>query len=116
MEFTIEFYETENGNSPVQDFLDDMKRQDDKEFAALVAKMDKLKHAQYHREPHTKTMGDGLLELRHIGRLNTRVLWFYVSGRRIIAVHGIRNKAQKIRKQDKETALDRKRDWEKRYR
>ncbi len=26
-----------------------------------------------------------------MGKLNTRVLWFFMKGRRIVAVHGIRN-------------------------
>jgi len=34
--------------------------------------------------------------LRHVGKLNTRVLYFFVKGRRIVAAHGIRNKAQQI--------------------
>jgi len=29
------------------------------------------------------------LEQRHVGKLNTRVLWFFVKNRRIIAMHGI---------------------------
>jgi len=44
--------------------------------------------------------------LRHFGKLNTRVLWFFVKGRRIIAVHGIRNKGQTIPARDLDTAHD----------
>jgi len=39
------------------------------------------------------------------------VLWFFVKGRRIIAVHGIRNKAQAISARDLATARERMRDW-----
>ncbi len=63
---------------------------------------------------NAKALGDGLFELRHIGKLNTRVLWFFVKGRRIIAVHGIRNKGQAIPARDLDTAQDRMRDWEER--
>jgi phage-related protein len=45
------------------------------------------------------------------GKLNTRVLYFFAKGRRIIAVHGIRNKAQEISKRDRKVALERKEDW-----
>jgi Phage derived protein Gp49-like (DUF891) len=62
-----------------------------------AAGLEKLRNRQYHREPLTKALGDGLFELRHVGKLNTRVLWFFVKGRRIIAVHGIRNKGQATR-------------------
>ena len=50
-------------------------------------------------------------ELRHVGKLNTRVLWFFMKGRRIIAVHGVRNKGQAIAKSDLRTARDRMDDW-----
>jgi hypothetical protein len=57
-----------------------------------------LRNRQYHREPLSKALGDDLFELRHVGKLNTRVLWFFVKGRRIIAVHGIRNKGRRFRR------------------
>ena len=53
-------------------------------------------------------------ELRHVGKLNTRVLWFFMKGRRIVAVHGIRNKGQAIPARDLDTARERMRDWQKR--
>jgi phage-related protein len=62
----------------------------------------------------SKALGGGLLELRHIGKLNTRVLWFFMKNRRIIAVHGIRNKGQAIPDRDVRTAKERMRDWQER--
>ena len=59
--------------------------------------------------------GHGLFELRHVGKLNTRVIWFFVKDRRIIAVHGIRNKGQAIPARDLDTAQDRMRDWQERF-
>ena len=59
-------------------------------------------------------LGDGLLELRHVGKLNTRVLWFFERDRRIIAVHGIRNKGRAIAERDLRTAHERMRDWRER--
>jgi phage-related protein len=55
-----------------------------------------------------------LFELRHVGRLNTRVFWFFVKGRRIVAVHGIRNKGQAIPARDLDISRERMRDWRKR--
>jgi len=52
--------------------------------------------------------------LRHVGKLNTRLLWFFVKGRRIIVVHGIRNKVQTIAPHDLRTARERMSDWQKR--
>jgi phage-related protein len=111
MEFGVEFYETAEGRSPVRDFLDELQQTDPGDFAAVLAGLARLRNRLYHRAPLTKALGDGLFELRHVGKLNTRVLWFFMKGRRIIAVHGIRNKGQAIPTRDLETARERRRDW-----
>ena|SRR5579862_3845956 len=111
MEFDIVFYETVNGYAPVREFLLELKASDRDDFAAVAAGLEKLRHRQYHREPLTKAIGGGLFELRHVGKLNTRVLWFFMKGRRIITVHGIRNKGQAIPARDLDTARARMRDW-----
>jgi phage-related protein len=115
MEFTVEFFESASGRSPVQEFLDELNTSDPGDFAAVLAGLAKLRNRQYHREPLSKALGGGLFELRHVGKLNTRVLWFFVKNRRIIAVHGIRNKGQAIPTRDLETARERMRDWWKRF-
>jgi phage-related protein len=111
MEFTVEFYESVNGQSPVQDFLDSLKSSDLGDFATVMAGLAKLRNRQYHRPPLSKALGDGLFELRHVGKLNTRMFWFFVRGRRIVVVHGIRNKGQAVPARDLETARGRMRDW-----
>ena len=115
MEFTVEFYVNASGRSPVQEFLDELKPSDAGDHAAVVQGLAKLRNRQYHREPLSKALGDGLFELRHVGKLNTRVLWFFVKGRRIIAVHGIRNKGQVILARDLDTARERMRNWQERF-
>ena len=77
-----------------------------------MAGLAKLRRRQCHREPLTKALNDGLFELRPVGKLNTRLLWFFVKGRRIIAVHGIRNKGRAIPARDLHTARERMRDWQ----
>ncbi|HXR03731.1 MAG TPA: type II toxin-antitoxin system RelE/ParE family toxin [Verrucomicrobiae bacterium] len=114
MEFTVEFYVSVNGRSPMREFLDELKQSDPDDFAAVLAGLTKLRNRQYHREPLSKPVGHGLFELRHVGKLNTRVLWFFVKGRRIIAVHGIRNKGQAISAHDLDTAWERMREWKER--
>ena len=114
MDFIVEFYETETGACSVREFLDDLKASDADDFTAVLAGLAKLRSRQYHRERLSKALGNGLFELRHVGKLNTRVLWFFVRNRRIVAVHGIRNKGQAIPRCDLETARVRMRDWQKR--
>lgn len=111
MEFTIEFYETERGRCPVRELLNGLKEADPDDFAAIMAGLAKLRNRQYHRPPLSKPLGHDLFELRHVGKLNTRVLYFFAKGQRIITVHGIRNKAQAIPKRDITVARERRADW-----
>ena len=99
----------------MQVFLEELKQSDPDDHAAVVRGLAKLRDRRYHREPLSNSIGSGLFELRHVGKLNTRVLWFFMKGRRIVTVHGIRNKGQAIAKRDLETARTRMRDWQQRY-
>jgi len=111
MDFSLEFYEANNGRSPVREFLDDLKASNPNDFAAVMAGLAKLRNRQNHRSPLSRPIDNKLFELRHVGKLNTRILYFFMKGRRIVAVHGIRNKAQKISSTDREVALVRMQDW-----
>jgi phage-related protein len=112
MEFTVEFYETEAGKCPVREFLDELKASDPDDFAAVLAGIARLRNRLYHREPLSKALGEGLFELRHVGKLNTRVFWFFMKRRTIVIVHGIRNKGSAIPARDMRTARERMHDWE----
>jgi phage-related protein len=111
MDFTVEFYETSASGIPVQEFLDGLRGTDPGDFAAVMAGLARLRHRQYHREPLSKSLGGGLFELRHVGKLNTRILWFFMQGRRIIAVHAIRNKGQAVAARNLQTTRKRMADW-----
>ena len=111
MEFTVEFFETGHGQCPVRDFLEKLKESDPNDFAIVMAGLAKLRNQQYHKPRLSKPIGSGLFELRHVGKLNTRLLYFFAKGQRIIAVHGIRNKAREISKGDLQVAMGRKADW-----
>ena len=115
MQFSVEFYETSSDQCPVRDFLNDLRDSAPDDFVAVMAGLAKLRNRLYHRAPLSKSVGNDLFELRHVGKLNTRVLYFFMKGRRIVAVHGIRHKGRKIPARDRKTALDRKNDWLSRY-
>jgi phage-related protein len=115
MEFTVEFYEARSGRCPLREFLDELKEDNADDFAIIMAGLAKLRDRGYHRPPLSKPLKRELFELRHVGKLNTRVVYFFAKGRRIIAVHGIRSKAKEISKRDLEVALERKEDWLLRY-
>ncbi len=115
MEFAIEFYESRSGACPLKGFLNELKESDPGDFAAVMAGIAKLRNRRYHIPPLSKPIGDGLFELRHVGKLNSRMLYFFVKGKKIIMVHGIRNKAKSITTRDLKVALERKRDWHERF-
>ena len=98
----------------MKDFLEDLKVTDPDDFAAVIAGLAKLRNRQYHREPLSKALGNGLFEMRHVGRLNTRIIWFFMKNRRIVALHGIRNKGHAIPARDLDTGRERMRDWRRR--
>ena len=114
MDFSPEFYETDTGRCPVREFLDDLKAGNPNDFAVVMAGLAKLRNRRNHRPPLSKPIDGKLFKLRHVGKLNTRILYFYMKGKRIVAVHGIRNKTQKISGSDREVALARMHDWLKR--
>lgn len=114
MEFTVEFYEAEAGMCPVLDLLDELKATDPDDFAAVMAGLAKLRNRQYHREPLSKPVGGGIFEMRHVGKLNTRVLWFFAKNRQIVAVQAVRNKSRELPRRDIRIALQRMHDWRKR--
>ena len=115
MKFRIEFYENVQGRCPVQDFLEGLKDTAPDDFAVILAGLNKLKLREYHRLPLSKPIGDGLYELRHVGRLNTRIFYFFAHGKRVILVNGILKKGRKIPARERKVALQRKLDWEARY-
>jgi len=51
MEFTVEFFISASGRSPVQEFLDELKQSDPGDHAAVLRGLAKLRNRQYHREP-----------------------------------------------------------------
>jgi phage-related protein len=111
MQFTVEFYETLSGQCPLRDFLNALKDSDPDDFASIMAGLAKLRDRLYHRPPLSKPVGNDLFELRHVGKLNTRVLYFFMKGHRIVVIHGIRHKGRKIPTTDMKTAIKRKNDW-----
>lgn len=92
--FEVEFYEDDDGTYPAEEFI---LSQDVKMRAKLFRMLELLEsRGNELREPYSKPLGDGIFELRTKQGTNiTRVLYFFVVGRKIILTNGFVKKAQK---------------------
>ena len=92
--FEVDFYYKADGSCPVREFLDTL---DDKMLAKLLGTISLLEtNGTQLREPYSKPLGDGIFELRAKQSSNiTRVLYFFVVGRRVILTNGFIKKTQK---------------------
>lgn len=101
--FEVEFYEKDNGECPVEEFLLGL---DKKMRAKLLGLMGILQEkGNLLREPHSKYLEDGIFELRgKVGKDITRILYFFYYGRKIIVTNGFVKKTQKTPKDEIERA------------
>lgn len=95
--FIVEFYETENGNIPVEEFL---KMLDVKMRAKLLGIIKILQEKGNRlREPYSKHLDDGIFELRgKVGSDISRVLYFFYYNKKIILTNEFIKKTQKTPK------------------
>lgn len=95
--FIVEFYEIENGNIPVEEFL---KMLDVKMRAKLLGIIKILQEKGNRlREPYSKHLDDGIFELRgKVGSDISRVLYFFYYNKKIILTNGFIKKTQKTPK------------------
>ena len=94
MQFQVEFYETEDGRTPTQEFLDSLEP---KMNAKMVGLMEILEEKGYSlREPYSAPLEDGIFELRAVqgSNISRALFFFYVKGR-IVITHGFIKKTQK---------------------
>lgn len=93
-EFQVSFYKKMDGTRPAEDFIaslnEDMQ-------AKIFRAVDTLRdYGPRLREPFSKPLGDGIFELRaKFGSDISRVLYFFVIGRRAILTHGFIKKTDK---------------------
>lgn len=114
MKFTVEFYTSENGKQPVKDFLDSL---DKNTRSKVLGAIEVLKeYGTELRAPITKSIGNGLFELRvKFKTIAVRNLFFFYSGQRIILTNGFIKKDRKLPLKEKKLALVYKQDWLRRF-
>lgn len=109
----IEFYEKENGEIPVQDFLLSV---DKKMRAKAFKEIDLLEeYGTNLREPYSKAIKSGIFELRiKVATDISRVFYFFFDGKKIVLTNGFIKKTQKTPEREIEKALQYKADYERR--
>ena len=97
--FEVIFYEKENGDCPVEDFL----------LSLLEEYGNQL------REPYSKHLDDGIFEIRcKVGSNITRVLYFFYYEGKIILTNGFVKKTQKTPPEQIKTAKEFRADYKER--
>jgi len=107
--WTLEYYETPAGRRPVQDYLDGLEAREALRVSDSLELLEDRGTAL--GAPHTRNLGGKLWELRVLGRVQHRVLYFAASGRRLVLLHAFTKKTPKTPPTELETARRRMADY-----
>lgn len=102
-EYTVILYDKADGSCPIQEFFNGL----DPKMQAKIYHEIKLLAANGPnlRMPHSKTLGNGILELRaKVGSNISRTLYFFYHGKNIVLTNGFIKKEQKTPKREIELA------------
>ena len=93
-EFDIKFYDKADGTKPAKDFVLSLPPKMRTKIFRLIDMLE-INGANL-REPYSKHLDDGIFELRgQIGSDISRVLYFFMMGKKAIFTHGFVKKTQK---------------------
>lgn len=108
--FTVVLYETENGKTPVEDWMDSLEPKMRAKLIAMLLLLEEKGNAL--RKPYTESLGDGIFELRAIqGNNISRALFFFYFDQRIIVTNGFIKKQQKTPANEIQLAKERRLDF-----
>mgnify|MGYP000184528652 CR=1 FL=1 len=106
------FYETADGKSPVEGFMDSLDEGTQDKFIYKKELLEEF--GPQLRHPHTDSLGDGIFELRFKGKEGqVRILFFFYGGE-IIFINGFIKKTRKIPEKEIKIAKVRRREVERR--
>jgi phage-related protein len=109
-EWSVVFYTTGAGDSPVEEFLDGLDQQTQARFAWSIEQL-RVRNVRA-REPLVRHLEGKVWELRRESRTNIyRLLYCFAAGRRIVFVHGFQKKTQKTPRREIDTAITRLNDF-----
>ena len=113
--YNIEFYSKENGEEPARDFI---LKLEPKMQAKILKIIDLVEmNGPQIQMPYSEHIKDGIFEIRAKQSSNvTRILYFYVAGKKIILTNGFVKKTSKTPNREIELAKKYRADYERRLR
>lgn len=92
--FKVIFYEKENGDCPIEEFMNSL---DIKMRTKMIGLLELLEEKGIQlREPYSKIIEDGIFEIRcKVGNNISRVLYFFYFEGKIVLTNGFTKKTQK---------------------
>ncbi len=113
MKFEVVFYEKENGEYPVKNFMMSLDVKMRAKMAGLLELLQE--NGNQLREPYSKHLDDGIFEIRcKVGNNITRVLYFFYYEGKIILTNGFVKKTQKTPPEEIRLAKERRADYQER--
>ena len=108
--FTVIAYEKENGECPVEDFINSLDvKMRAKTYGLLKILQEK---GNMLREPYSKHLEDGIFELRcKVGSNITRILYFFYYEGKIVLTNGFVKKTRKTPQEEINLAKERRADY-----
>jgi len=109
-DFKVIVYEKENGEVPVEEFLDSINPKMRAKIYGMLAILQEKGNLL--REPYSKHLDDGIFELRcKFGSDITRILYFFYYEGKIILTNGFIKKTQETPKEEILIAKKRRKDF-----
>ena len=110
MKFDVQFYETENGERPVEEFVFSL---DEKMQAKFIGLIDLLEvNGTNLREPYSKHLEDGIFELRcKVGNNTSRAMFFFYYNQRIVFTNAFIKKTRKTPRNEIRLAKERRKKY-----
>ena len=109
-EYTCIYYTTPAGRAPVKEFIESLAEDSQDAFFYKVELLETF--GPQLRRPHTDHLGNGIFELRCVGKEGQiRTLFFFLSGERIIFTNGFIKKTREIPRSEIELAEQRRKEY-----
>ena len=109
-QWEVEYFEKQNGDCPVVDFLDHLPAKDRVYVTNAIDRLEE--HGLALDRPHSGYLRDHILELRiRVRRVLYRVLYSRCGDNRFVLLLGIRKQSEKVRDSDIDKAIEYRNDY-----